>query len=87
MSSSAEPFIEEIAERVFQKIERHIQNQSIFGDRLTFTESEAAELLGCPKHVLKGCRERGKIKPVKVGKCWKYSRELLTQFANRGEVN
>ncbi len=85
MSSSAawsDILVDQIADRVFQRISVHIASDSrIFGEKLTFDEQEAADIIGIPRYVLKGCRERGEITPRKIGKKWHYSRNQICEFA------
>jgi hypothetical protein len=52
------------------------------GDRLAFTESEAAGLLGVPRHVLRDARLRGEISARTCGKKLLYSRESLLRFVD-----
>lgn len=76
--------VEQIAERVFEKVQGHLSHSDrIFANKLTFDEQEAADIIGVPRYVLKGCRERGEIKPRKIGKRWHYSREQLCEFASQ----
>lgn len=80
--------VEQIAERVYEKVQAHLsQNDRIFADKLTFDEQEAADILGLPRHVLKGCRERGEIKPRKIGRKWHYTRDMLCEFAAQEAVS
>ncbi|MCR9296339.1 MAG: helix-turn-helix domain-containing protein [bacterium] len=82
MDHWADDLVEKIADRVWQRIaERDSFESRLFADRLTFNEQEAAAMLGVPKHVLKGCRERGEISPPKIGKQYRYSRELLLEIS------
>jgi hypothetical protein len=81
----SDQLIDSIADRVLQRIQSHLEGTSkIFPKKLTFDEIEAAEILGIPRHVLKGCRERGEIVPAKIGKKWHYTREQLISFAATG---
>lgn len=48
--------------------------------RLSFSEAEAAELLGCERHNLRDCRRRGEIVGKKIGKRIYYSRSTLLAF-------
>jgi hypothetical protein len=51
--------------------------------RLGFTEHEAAERLGIPRHVLRDCRRRGEIQETRrLGRRVWYSRETLERFAS-----
>ncbi len=50
------------------------------GDRLGFTESEAAQLIGVKPHVLRDLRLRGEIAVPQIGKRYIYSRELLAKL-------
>lgn len=82
MTDWSTALVEQIAERVYDRISKHISTDSqIFGAKLTFDEQESADILGVPRYVLKGCRERGEINPRKIGKKWQYSREQLCRFA------
>jgi hypothetical protein len=49
-------------------------------DRIGYTEREAAEKLGIPKHVLADCRRRGEVKARRHGKQMIYSRQSLVNF-------
>lgn len=54
-------------------------------DRLGYTESQAAQLLGIAKHVLADARRRGEIFARKCGKAYLYDRrELLRYLADGG---
>jgi hypothetical protein len=52
--------------------------------RLGYSESEAAALLGIPRHSLRDCRLRGEIHATKVGKRLIYQRSELDRLL-RGE--
>ena len=84
-SNWSDQLIDSIADRVFQRIQKHLESNSrIFPEKLTFDEQEAADILGVPRYVLKACRERGEISPAKIGKKWYYTREQLTLFSEQG---
>ena len=51
-----------------------------FGNRLAFTEPEAAALIGVQPHTLRDCRLRGELVGSKVGKRVMYSRDTLLKF-------
>lgn len=53
------------------------------GYRLAFPESEAAALLGVPRHVLRDARLRGEIHGKLIGKKIVYSREALEKFLKK----
>lgn len=77
----ADSLVDQIADAVYQRIQSHIEGSAkLGGDKLTFNESEAAELIGIPKHVLKVARERGEISPPKIGKAYRYPREMLLKY-------
>ena len=61
--------------------------EAALGDRLAFTEAEAATMLGVPRHVLRDCRLRGEISGRKVGKRILYSRESLLRFISEKPQN
>ena len=52
-------------------------------DRLAYTESEAAELLGVKKTVLRDERLKGRIVPGKCGRNYLYSKKMLLDFVER----
>jgi hypothetical protein len=52
-------------------------------DRIGYSESEAAELLGMRKCVLRDARLRGEVKAKRIGKSMYYSRDELHRFLMR----
>ena len=50
------------------------------GDRLAYTEQEAAALLGLAKHQLRDLRLRGEISAKRAGRSWLYGRDELLRF-------
>jgi len=85
--SWSDQLIQQIADEVFQRIQSHLHcNSKIFPEKLAIDEQEASDIVGVPRYVLKGCRERGEIKPSKIGKKWFYTREQLVAFAERGQA-
>ena len=55
-------------------------DQAKLGDRLGFTESESASLMGVAQHVLRDARRRGEISARLVGKKYIYARSEILQF-------
>lgn len=53
------------------------------GDRLAFTEPEAAARLGVQRHTLRDCRLRGELRGKLVGKKIVYSRDELLRFLSK----
>jgi hypothetical protein len=49
-------------------------------DRIGYSEREAAELIGLPRHVLRDCRLRGEIHARKVGKQFIYAADELRRW-------
>lgn len=85
--SWSESLVDQIADRVLDRVSRFVSSDDrIFGAKLTFDEGEAAEILGVPRYVLKGCRERGEITPTKIGKKYQYTRKMLIEFAEGQHV-
>jgi hypothetical protein len=70
-----------VAEVVAEVLEKTNVAQSALGNRLMLSESEAAELLGVEKHVLRDARLRGEIHGRLVGKRIFYSRAALLAFS------
>jgi len=71
------PVIEEAVRATLEQI-NHLQGS--LGDRMAFTELEAAELLGLPKHSLRDLRLAGRIRASRLGKRIVYSREELLRL-------
>ena len=76
------PIIRQVVHDVLDEIRN---DESRFGDRIGFSESEAAGLLGVLPHVLADCRRRGEISARKVGKSYRYSRQTLIDFLETQE--
>ena len=55
--------------------------------RLSFTEPEAAALLGVKPYVLRDCRRRGELQGAKVGSKIVYTRGDLLDFLERQKEN
>ena len=74
---------ESVAERLQQlnETDRWLDHR----DRIGFPESEAAELLGLPSHVLRDCRLRGEIYARRIGKKYVYSRQTLLDHLSEKE--
>ena len=53
------------------------------GERLSYTESEAAGLLGVPKHTLRDERLRGRIEASVVGRKIVYSKSQILEYLSR----
>lgn len=58
-----------------------------FQGRLSFTEPEAAVLLGVKPHVLRDCRRRGELQGSKVGSKIVYTRADLLGFLEKQKEN
>jgi len=78
------PMIESVVAETLRQV-KAIHGQ--FGERLAFTESEAAALLGIQRHVLRDCRRRGEIKGAKCGKRILYRLDDLTAMLERNLVS
>lgn len=50
------------------------------GERIAYSEVEAAELLGMASHQLRDRRLEGAIKAKKIGKSYFYTRQALKKF-------
>ena len=68
------PLIEQIVTEVVKQVE---EVSSRHGERIAYTEPEAAALLGVAPHVLRDCRLRGEVEGSKCGKRIVYRREDL----------
>lgn len=75
------PLIEQVIQQTLAAVE---SSHAKLGDRLGFTEPEAASVIGVAPHVLRDCRLRGEITARLVGKKYVYSREVLVRFLCEG---
>jgi len=75
--------IEKIIFDSFQKMEHA---KISLGSRLSFTESEAAALLGVGRHALRDARLRGEVEASKVGRRILYSRDQLLQLLQKNRI-
>jgi hypothetical protein len=55
-------------------------SEAKLGDKLGFTEAQAAQAMGLPQHVLGDARRRGEISARRIGKKYVYSRTALVAF-------
>jgi hypothetical protein len=74
------PLIEQVVTAAFTQFQA---DQSLLGDKLAFTEPEAAALLSLRPHVLRDARLRGEISGARVGKRILYDRDELLRFLHR----
>jgi excisionase family DNA binding protein len=75
-----EPLVSRIVSEVAARMQ--VDSDRLEG-RLAFSESEAANLLGVSKHVLRDARLRGEISASRVGKSTVYQRSELIAFLER----
>jgi hypothetical protein len=71
------PLVESIVVSTLEKFEA---DQEGIGERLAFTEPEAAALLGLRPHVLRDARLRGEIEASRVGKRLLYEKAEILRF-------
>jgi hypothetical protein len=74
------PLIEQIVSAAFAQLQA---DEVAFGDKLAFTEPEAAAVLSLRPHVLRDARLRGEISGSRVGKRILYERNELLRFLQR----
>jgi len=74
------PLIEQIVSATFAQLQ---SDRAPFGDKLAFTEPEAAAILSLRPHVLRDCRLRGEIAGSRIGKRILYERNELLRFLQR----
>ena len=72
-----QPLIEQVVTATVAQLHA---DASALGDRLAFTEPEAAALLSLRPHQLRDCRLRGELSGSKVGKRILYERDELLRF-------
>ncbi len=78
-----EPLVTRVVAKVLAQREA---NDTRFGNRLAYTEPEAAALIGVRPHILRDCRLRGEIEASKIGKRIMYSREQLLALMKRNRT-
>ncbi|MEX2140578.1 MAG: helix-turn-helix domain-containing protein [Pirellulales bacterium] len=71
------PLIERVVGTVLDRLES--QREAV-GERIAYSEAEAASLLGVQRHVLRDARLRGELFGCRVGKRICYEREELLRF-------
>lgn len=75
--SDLRPLVEQVvAEAVLQLQEVDARA----GDRIAYTEADAAAMLSVGRHVLRDARLRGEVECSRVGNRIVYTREQLLQF-------
>ena len=74
------PVIEQVVAQTVAKLD---VDHSRFDDRIAYTESEAAALLGVQPHVLRDLRRMGGIEASRLGKRIVYMRADLIEFLER----
>ncbi|MHB8898073.1 MAG: helix-turn-helix domain-containing protein [Thermoguttaceae bacterium] len=68
------------AQVVEEVLRQRDADEARLGDRLAYTEPEAAALLGIQPHVLRDCRRRGEIHARLCGKRYLYPRAELLRY-------
>jgi excisionase family DNA binding protein len=74
------PLIERVVVAVLDRLEC---DRAKVGERMAFSEAEAAALLGVQRHVLRDARLRGELSGCRIGKGIRYERDELLQFLRR----
>jgi len=70
-----------IVEAVVAEVLKHqAELDAKLGERLGYSEGEAAGLLGMAPHRLRDCRLRGEIHAKLIGRSYVYSRAALLKF-------
>ncbi len=75
-----QPLVEQIINATLAQLQT---DQAALGDKLAFTEPEAAALLSLKPHQLRDARLRGEITGCRVGKRILYERDELLRFLRR----
>jgi hypothetical protein len=80
-----EPLIERVFERVIARLETE---REALGDRIAFSEAEAAALLGLEAHQLRDERRRGRIKASRiVNRAIRYLRSDIMDYLHQHRSN
>lgn len=74
------PLVREIVSQTIDHLAQTETRLDRMGERLGFTEPEAAELLGIKPHVLSDARRRGEVQAKLIGKRFIYSRDGLRRY-------
>ena len=83
-ASDLRPIVKAVVEETLATIR---DNAAILdGERLAFSEAEAASALGVRPHVLRDCRLRGEIIATKVGGRLAYERAELLRYLASGRA-
>jgi hypothetical protein len=70
-----------IVKEVFcELLKQQAETDAKLGERLGYSEAEAAAALGIAKHRLRDARLRGEISAKRVGRSFIYSRQTLVDF-------
>lgn len=77
------PLIERVVTRV---LDQRQADDAKLGNRLAYTEPEAAALLGMPAHVLRDARLRGEVVGSRIGKRIFYSRDQLLKLLAKNQT-
>ena len=77
------PLVRQVAAEV---IDRLRDGEAKINGRLAYPESEAAALLGLPRHSLRDLRLSGQVRASRLGKRVLYSRESLLELLRESET-
>lgn len=72
-----------IVQQVATETLRQFESFDVHGDRIAYTEPEAAAMLGVAPHVLRDCRRRGELTASRCGSRNMYERSELLAFLER----
>jgi hypothetical protein len=72
-----------IVQQIVGETLRQLESLDAHGERIAYTEPEAAALLGVARHVLRDCRRRGEITASRCGVRNLYERSELIGFLTR----
>lgn len=81
--SDLQPLVEAVVALTLNKLE---DERRRIGDKLAYSEPEAAALLSVKPHVLRDARLRGEIEGFKLGKGMRYARDELLRFLRRHQT-
>ena len=78
------PLVAAVVSEVLEQVDQ--TQQRLGNGRLAYTEQEAAQLLGIPRHSLRDLRLRGLVKASKLGVRIVYSKEQLVDLLARQQM-
>jgi hypothetical protein len=78
-----EPLVKQVVAEALRQVE---SDRAKLDGRISFTEPEAASLLGVKRHVLRDARLRGEVEASRIGARVVYTRDALLAYIARNRL-